>query len=86
MAERCRRTRPAIPSSTAISGLRGKLGKEAVRVHGDRFRLRPGAIALDVDRLLRGEVLATEFEDALDVDGFLQSFDLHRCAAVLALA
>jgi DNA-binding SARP family transcriptional activator len=62
--------------STAISGLRGKLGKEVFESSGDRFRLRPGAIALDVDRLLRGEVLATEFEDALDVDGFLQSFDL----------
>jgi len=62
--------------STAISGLRGKLGKEVFESSGDRFRLRPGAIALDVDRLLRGEVLATEFEDALDVDGFRQSFDV----------
>ncbi len=62
--------------STAISGLRGKLGKELFESVGDRFRLRPGVIALDVDRLLKGEVLATDFEEALDVDGFLQSFEL----------
>ncbi len=62
--------------STAISGLRGKLGKELFESAGDRFRLRPGVIALDVDRLLKGEVLATDFEEALDVDGFLQSFEL----------
>jgi len=39
--------------STAISGLRGKLGKELFESAGDRFRLRPGVIALDVDRLLQ---------------------------------
>lgn len=63
--------------ATAISGLRGKLGKEAFESTGERLRLRPGVVDLDVDRLLRGEVLASEFEVALDVDGFLQSFDLE---------
>jgi DNA-binding SARP family transcriptional activator len=62
--------------ATAISGLRGKLGKDAFESTGERLRLRPGAVVLDVDRLLKGEVLATEFDEALDVDGFLQAFEL----------
>ena len=62
--------------ATAMSGLRGKLGKESFEATADRIRLRPGVVALDVDRLLKGEVLGTEFEERLDVDGFLQAFEL----------
>ena len=62
--------------ATAMSGLRGKLGKESFEATADRIRLRPGVVALDVDRLLKGEVLGTEFEEPLDVDGFLQAFEL----------
>lgn len=62
--------------ATAMSGLRGKLGKEVFEATSDRIRLRPGAIVLDVDRLLRGEVLGSDVETPLDVDGFLQSFEV----------
>lgn len=62
--------------ATAMSGLRGKLGKELFETTSDRVRLRPGAILVDVDRLLRGDVLGSDIEPPLDVDGFLQSFDL----------
>ena len=62
--------------ATAMSGLRGKLGKESFEATGDRIRLRPGVVSLDVDRLLKGEVLGTEFEEPLDVDGFLQAFEI----------
>ena len=33
-------------------------------------------MALDVDRLLKGEVLGTEFVEPLDVDGFLQAWEV----------
>ena len=62
--------------ATAMSGLRGKLGKELFECTADRIRLRPGAVILDVDRLLKGEVLGTEFVEPLDVDGFLQAWEV----------
>ena len=62
--------------ATAMSGLRGKLGKELFECTADRIRLRPGAMVLDVDRLLKGEVLGTEFVEPLDVDGFLQAWEV----------
>ena len=62
--------------TVAMSGLRGKLGKEALEATADRIRLRPGVVEIDVDRLLRGEVLGGEFQEPLDVDGFLQAFEV----------
>ncbi len=62
--------------AVAISGLRGKLDRHLFEVSTDRVRLRPGVIDLDVTRLVTGDILGSELEEPLDVDGFLLGFEL----------
>ncbi|MCU0621176.1 MAG: AAA family ATPase, partial [Gemmatimonadales bacterium] len=62
--------------SNAISEIRHRLGRASVEAVGERIRLRPDVVILDLTRLLAGRVLATDTEPQLEVDGFLEQFDL----------
>ncbi len=62
--------------STALSMLRGKLGRAAIEGGRDHVRLAAPHLALDLDRLDHGEVLETQFVPALDVGGFLEDFEI----------
>jgi DNA-binding SARP family transcriptional activator/tetratricopeptide (TPR) repeat protein len=60
--------------STALSVLRSKLGKEAIETTRDAAKLLPGSIEIDLDRLARGEIHATETAAALDLAPLLHDF------------
>lgn len=62
--------------ANAISEIRRRLGRTAVETAGDKVRLRGDAVELDLQRLLAGEVLGNEVRGPLDVDGFLEGFEL----------
>lgn len=62
--------------AVALSGLRGKLGREILETVKERVRLHPDGVELDVDRLLRGDVLGNDTQVPLDVDGFLEGFEV----------
>src|SRR6478735_7057006 len=60
--------------STGLSVLRAKLGREAIETTRDAARLIPGSIEIDLDRLARGEIHATETMAALDIAPMLHDF------------
>ncbi|MFL5505917.1 MAG: ATP-binding protein, partial [Gemmatimonadales bacterium] len=62
--------------ANAISEVRRRLGKSAVETTGDRVRLRTDLVSLDLQRLISGDVLGNEVDGPLDVDGFLEGFEL----------
>jgi DNA-binding SARP family transcriptional activator len=62
--------------STALSVLRGKLGRGVIETSRDTIRLADGAVAVDLARLESGEVLADEARPELDVAAFLDGFDV----------
>jgi DNA-binding SARP family transcriptional activator len=62
--------------ANAISEVRRRLGKSAVETIGDRVRLRTDLVTLDLQRLASGDVLGNEVDGPLEVDGFLEGFDL----------
>lgn len=62
--------------ATALSALRGKLGREVLESDHERVRIRPGSLSLDVDRLLAGDIVGSDTEVPLDVDGFLEGFEV----------
>lgn len=62
--------------STALSVLRGKLGRRVIETSRDTIRLADGAVAVDLARLESGEVLADEARPELDVAAFLDGFDV----------
>ncbi len=62
--------------ATALSALRGKLGREVLESEHERVRIRPGSLSLDIDRLLAGDILGSDTEVPLDVDGFLEGFEV----------
>ena len=62
--------------AVALSYLRGKLGRDILETVQERVRLHPDGIELDVDRLLRGDVLGSDTDMPLDVDGFLEGFEV----------
>lgn len=60
---------------TAVWGLRNRVGPKAFP--GDAYTLRTTVqLECDLDRLQRGEVLETEYLPALEVDAFLEEFDI----------
>ncbi|MEZ4411572.1 MAG: AAA family ATPase [Gemmatimonadales bacterium] len=60
---------------TAIWGLRNRIGPKAFP--GDAYTIRTTVqLDCDLDRLQRGEVLETEFLPALEVDAFLEEFEI----------
>ncbi|HEX5633292.1 MAG TPA: AAA family ATPase, partial [Gemmatimonadales bacterium] len=62
--------------ANAISEIRRRLGRPAVETTGDRVRLRGDVLALDLERLMAGEILGDDVVPPLDVDGFLEGFEL----------
>jgi DNA-binding SARP family transcriptional activator/tetratricopeptide (TPR) repeat protein len=62
--------------ATALSILRPRLGSEILETSRDQVVLAPGRIALDLDRLVAGDVLGTEVTGKLEVAAFLEGFDI----------
>jgi DNA-binding SARP family transcriptional activator/tetratricopeptide (TPR) repeat protein len=62
--------------ATAISVLRAKLGGDAIEPARDWVQLVRGRVALDIDRLAKGEVLGDSFTPPLDVGAFLLGFEI----------
>jgi DNA-binding SARP family transcriptional activator/tetratricopeptide (TPR) repeat protein len=62
--------------ATALSILRPRLGSEILETSRDQVVLAPGRIALDLDRLVAGDVLGTEVTGKLEVAEFLEGFDI----------
>jgi DNA-binding SARP family transcriptional activator/tetratricopeptide (TPR) repeat protein len=60
--------------ATGLSVLRARLGRERLETDRDTVRLVPGALEIDLDRLARGDVHATETTPALAVAPLLQEF------------
>jgi DNA-binding SARP family transcriptional activator/tetratricopeptide (TPR) repeat protein len=60
--------------STGLSVLRAKLGREAIETTRDAARLIPGSVEIDLDRLARGEIHATDTMAALDIAPLLHDF------------
>ena len=60
--------------ATGLSVLRAKLGRERIETTRDTARLVPGTLELDLDRLARGEIHATDDQPALAVAPLLQEF------------
>lgn len=67
--------------AVALSALRGKLGREILETERERVRVRPDGVAVDVDRLLAGDVVGSDTEVPLDVDGFLEGFEIPQAVA-----
>lgn len=53
--------------ATGLSVLRAKLGRERLETSRETARLLPGTVELDLDRLARGEIHATDSTPALQV-------------------
>jgi DNA-binding SARP family transcriptional activator/Cdc6-like AAA superfamily ATPase/tetratricopeptide (TPR) repeat protein len=66
--------------ATALSILRPRLGQGAIEATRDQVVLSKNSVDVDLDRLLSGDILATETKDALEVAGFLEGFDIPGAA------
>lgn len=62
--------------ATALSVLRGKLGRESLETDRDHVRFVPANLALDLDRLSDGTVLGDEYTPPLLIAGFLEEFEI----------
>ena len=62
--------------ATALSMIRTRVGPDAVEADRDHVRFNRGSLDLDLDRLETGDVLASEFQPALDIAGFLDGFEI----------
>ncbi|MGH7535492.1 MAG: AAA family ATPase, partial [Gemmatimonadales bacterium] len=62
--------------ATALSTLRPRLGREALETTRDQVVLAPGRVALDLERLAKGDVLGNETIGPLEVAAFLDGFDI----------
>ena len=62
--------------ATAISMLRGKLGRELVQGDRDHVQLVGSGLTLDLDRLAAGKILGDDFVPALEIGGFLEDFEI----------
>ena len=62
--------------ATALSVLRPRLVPGSLEATREHVRLDRGQLALDIDRLSSGEVLATDTREPLDIAGFLEGFDI----------
>lgn len=60
--------------ATGLSVLRAKLGRDKVETDRETARLVPGGLEIDLDRLARGEIHATDTQPALAVAPLLQEF------------
>ncbi|HXI20209.1 MAG TPA: AAA family ATPase, partial [Gemmatimonadales bacterium] len=64
--------------ATALSVIRGKLGPRTFETSRDQVRLVAPDLAVDLDRLARGEVLGDDVTPPLEVGGFLDEFEPAR--------
>jgi DNA-binding SARP family transcriptional activator/tetratricopeptide (TPR) repeat protein len=62
--------------ATALSILRPRLGSEILETSREQVVLAPGRIALDLDRLVAGDVIGTEVTGKLEVAAFLDGFEI----------
>jgi DNA-binding SARP family transcriptional activator/tetratricopeptide (TPR) repeat protein len=62
--------------ATALSILRPRLGPGALETTRDRVSLPAGRVVLDLDRLLNGDVVGQDIMVPLDVNAFLDGFDI----------
>ena len=62
--------------ATALSILRPRLGLGAIEANRDHVSLTAGRIALDLDRLLAGDIISTVAREALEIAGFLEGFEI----------
>jgi DNA-binding SARP family transcriptional activator/tetratricopeptide (TPR) repeat protein len=62
--------------ATALSILRPRLGSGAIEANRDHVVLAVGRLDLDLDRLVAGEIMTTETQEALEVAGFLEGFEI----------
>ena len=62
--------------ATALSILRPRLGVGAIEANRDHVVLTVGRLDLDLDRLVAGEIMATSTQEALEVAGFLDGFEI----------
>ena len=69
--------------STALTVLRGLLGPGAISSNATHARLEPGTVTLDLDLLIRGEILGDVVTPPLEVDGFLLDFDILDAPAFM---
>ena len=66
--------------ATALSILRPRLGPGTIEATRDHVVLVEGCVSLDLDRLQAGEVVADETQEALEVAGFLEGFEIPDSA------
>lgn len=66
--------------ATALSMIRGKLGPRSYESTRDTVKLITPEIDLDLDRLLRGDVLGDDFTPPLEMGGFLDDFEIPTSA------
>jgi DNA-binding SARP family transcriptional activator/tetratricopeptide (TPR) repeat protein len=76
---------PAVPMAearhslaTALSVLRPRLGPGALATDRETVTLAPGAVALDLERLLAGDILGSDVTGPLEVAAFLDGFDISE--------
>jgi DNA-binding SARP family transcriptional activator/tetratricopeptide (TPR) repeat protein len=62
--------------ATALSILRPRLGIGAIEATRDHVALTAGRLDLDLDRLAAGDIMTTATQDALEVAGFLEGFEI----------
>lgn len=62
--------------ATALSILRPRVGTGVIEADRDHVLLTSGRIAIDLERLMDGNVLGTETETPLEIAGFLDGFDI----------
>jgi DNA-binding SARP family transcriptional activator/tetratricopeptide (TPR) repeat protein len=62
--------------ATALSILRPRLGMDVLESSREHVSLPAGRVALDLDRLLAGDVLGSETEAPLEVAAFLDGFEI----------
>jgi DNA-binding SARP family transcriptional activator/tetratricopeptide (TPR) repeat protein len=62
--------------STALSLFRSRLGRDALECSREKIALKQGCLALDLDRLLAGDIVGDESTTALEVTAFLDGFDI----------
>jgi DNA-binding SARP family transcriptional activator/tetratricopeptide (TPR) repeat protein len=62
--------------ATALSVLRPRLGPGALATDRETVTLAPGSVALDLERLLAGDILGSEVTGPLEVAAFLDGFDI----------
>lgn len=66
--------------STALSLFRSRLGRDALECSRERIALKQGRLALDLDRLLAGDIAGDESTAPLEVTAFLDGFDIPDAA------